>query len=101
MIQPKTTRSYNRRPARERLAYHLDQRLIQLLRHGRQAVDPKTGKPLMDKGGEPMMTPPAAADISAAVKRLDQHSDGTATDDPRTAENKQLVEDLRQLQDIE
>ena len=92
-----TKRTYRRRSVEERLAIHLDRRLLRLLQHGRPAVDPKSGLPL-EKNGQPIMIPPTAADVAAAVKRLDQLRGGEEFDPQRYQELLELEEGLKSLQ---
>ena len=67
-----TRKQYRRRTIPERLGLYVDKVLVDLMRFGRHAVDPKTGLKVYDDQGEPVYVPPTAADISAALKRLDQ-----------------------------
>ena len=65
-------RQYRRRPVEERLAVHLDRRLFDMMRHGRHAVNPKTGQPMFDENGNEIRVTPSAADFAAAIRRLSQ-----------------------------
>ena len=63
-------KKYRRRSVDERLEIYTDRMMLELMRYGRRAINPKTGHPLVDEQGRPIYTTPSAADLAAVVRRL-------------------------------
>lgn len=84
-------------PDQARMAVNIDRVLADILEHGVPLTD-RDGAAVLDKEGKPIMRPPPAAYIQAAIKRVGQL--GIATD-PRVpgtpaADLKEKFEQVRQ-----
>ena len=72
----------DKQPVSARIAAALDQQLLDILEHGRPAIDSRTGLPAVDDDGKQITKPPSAADLQAARRRLADLGVKTSDGDP-------------------
>ena len=60
----------NKISPQDRLAIEFDRRLLKLLKRGRQAINPGTGRPVIGEDGKVIMKPASSTDLETIRKRL-------------------------------